>query len=766
MPKKNQAMAETELSGIQKQIEDLDLFVKQGQDETNPPKWWETQENRIAALEARMSTNQGYVEELLKILNGKNGQQEQSAGDQVHTPNNSKNREKNPVLVTVVKDKSKFTYKTDEPGISKNKPDACLALKNNSRFENQMGKNSQTKPIMLGLEAENRGPGGSFSSSGKQRVEVATMYLTGKVEIWFGGYIMQKHHVTWHEFKADLCHIFSDRSFSDIVEEFTKLTQKGSVEDYQENRLRDDIKHRVKALDPNNLFEARATLLKMSTGDSDILGHIILLTMTGHPTSIPMEVQHVLDKYSTIFAKPEGLPPQRSHDHAIPLKPNATSVNLRPYRFPHNQKVEIGRSSSVFGYGVTVLVPTWVQEIEEIYQGDSLAQNWISILTINPSADSKWKYSKSGHSGAQATYYRIRSNFYWPNLKPMVATYVRCCEVFQQTKALYGYKPPIMVWPTDTTLQSVSEIMQSREHMRQLVKQQLELTSNRMNQQADKSISERVFTIGDLVYLKLQPYMQSSITLRKKLKLAAKYYGPYKIMEKVGEVAYRLDLPVSSRHHPVFHVSLLKKFIGDSSRAAADPPEIEDDGQFRIKPLKVIGRQIININGKPITQLLVRWQNLDEANDTWEDYSLEKKGKIEERSRIRMNRNWEWRRNEEQDKIANLEMKLMDIDNQHLGIPDAEYQAIVRMPSTEFVRICKDLSSLGDTGVKFFTAGDIGTANIVLRQNTTVDKATPLSNTISISLSSELPVVVEYKIVEMGYIMFYLAPKIEDEVDG
>ncbi|GMY10962.1 proliferating cell nuclear antigen [Fagus crenata] len=153
-----------------------------------------------------------------------------------------------------------------------------------------------------------------------------------------------------------------------------------------------------------------------------------------------------------------------------------------------------------------------------------------------------------------------------------------------------------------------------------------------------------------------------------------------------------------------------------------------------------------------------------------------------------------------QDKIADFEMKLMDIDSEHLGIPEAEYHAIVRMPSSEFARICKDLSSIGDTvvisvtkeGVKFSTRGDIGTANIVCRQNTTVDKpeeativemnepvsltfalrymnsftkATPLSSTVTISLSSELPVVVEYKIAEMGYIRFYLAPKIEEDED-
>lgn len=52
----------------------------------------------------------------------------------------------------------------------------------------------------------------------------------------------------------------------------------------------------------------------------------------------------------------------------------------------------------------------------------------------------------------------------------------------------------------------------------------------------------------------------------------------------------------------------------------------------------------------------------------------------------------------DQERISDFEMKLMDIDSEHLGIPETEYQAIVRMPSSEFSRICKDLSSIGDTG--------------------------------------------------------------------
>eukprot|EP00232_Nephroselmis_pyriformis_P027566 CAMPEP_0182864636 /NCGR_PEP_ID=MMETSP0034_2-20130328/7268_1 /TAXON_ID=156128 /ORGANISM="Nephroselmis pyriformis, Strain CCMP717" /LENGTH=322 /DNA_ID=CAMNT_0024996895 /DNA_START=32 /DNA_END=998 /DNA_ORIENTATION=+ len=151
-----------------------------------------------------------------------------------------------------------------------------------------------------------------------------------------------------------------------------------------------------------------------------------------------------------------------------------------------------------------------------------------------------------------------------------------------------------------------------------------------------------------------------------------------------------------------------------------------------------------------------------------------------------------------QDKISDFELKLMDIDSEHLGIPDTEYSAVVRMPSAEFQRICRDLSSIGDTvvisvtkeGVKFTTTGDIGQANITCRQNASVDKqeeqtvielqepvsltfalrylnsftkATPLSGSVTLSMSKDLPVVVEYRIADMGYVRYYLAPKIEDE---
>lgn len=95
--------------------------------------------------------------------------------------------------------------------------------------------------------------------------------------------------------------------------------------------------------------------------------------------------------------------------------------------------------------------------------------------------------------------------------------------------------------------------------MTALLRQQLIRAQERMKRQADKHRVERKFDVGEMVFLKLQPYVQTSLAPRSSQKLAFKFFGPYKILARVGEVAYKLDLPVSSKIHNVVHVSQLKK---------------------------------------------------------------------------------------------------------------------------------------------------------------------------------------------------------------
>jgi proliferating cell nuclear antigen len=149
-----------------------------------------------------------------------------------------------------------------------------------------------------------------------------------------------------------------------------------------------------------------------------------------------------------------------------------------------------------------------------------------------------------------------------------------------------------------------------------------------------------------------------------------------------------------------------------------------------------------------------------------------------------------------QDRIADFELKLMDIDAEPLGIPDTEYKCTIRMPSGEFQKIIRDMQVLGDTciisctkeGVRFTVNGDLGTGNVLIRSNASekeedqvlvemdepveltfalrylnfFTKATGLGPAVILSMSPDVPVVVEYPIGDFGHIKYYLAPKIDD----
>ncbi|RLM78443.1 hypothetical protein C2845_PM12G21170 [Panicum miliaceum] len=131
-------------------------------------------------------------------------------------------------------------------------------------------------------------------------------------------------------------------------------------------------------------------------------------------------------------------------------------------------------------------------------------------------------------------------------------------------KALYGHEPNHfgIVAATDVPVPDLANWIQERNLMNDLLKQHLSRSQQRMKNQADKNRSERVFHVGDKVYLKLQPYIQTSVQHHSNDKLSFKFFGPFEIMEKLGTVAYKLKLPPTSAIHPVFHVSQLKQAPG------------------------------------------------------------------------------------------------------------------------------------------------------------------------------------------------------------
>jgi hypothetical protein len=136
-----------------------------------------------------------------------------------------------------------------------------------------------------------------------------------------------------------------------------------------------------------------------------------------------------------------------------------------------------------------------------------------------------------------------------------------------------------------------------------------------MKFQADKKRTDREFQVGDMVYLKLQPYVQSSVATRANHKLSFKYFRPFAIIQRIGKVAYKLQLPSSSTVHPVFHVSQLKHSVG-SQNVSSVLPNMSIPLQI---PEQVLDRRVIVRGGKSIQQVLVHWSSTDEALSSWED---------------------------------------------------------------------------------------------------------------------------------------------------
>ena len=187
-------------------------------------------------------------------------------------------------------------------------------------------------------------------------------------------------------------------------------------------------------------------------------------------------------------------------------------------------------------------------------------------------------------------------------------------------QALYGRPPPTLPEYFDgtTPVHEVDQALLHRDELLLQLKQHLTTASNRMKQTADKNRRDVSFAEGDMVFLRLQPYRQSSAFKRAHQKLASRFFGPYPILQQVGRVAYRLQLPEGVRIHPVFHVSLLKKYVGDATNTQTDLPPVSDDGGIILEPETILDHRWVKQGGKFITESLVQWKHLPPEDATWE----------------------------------------------------------------------------------------------------------------------------------------------------
>nr|GEV24611.1 gypsy/Ty3 retroelement polyprotein [Tanacetum cinerariifolium] len=139
-----------------------------------------------------------------------------------------------------------------------------------------------------------------------------------------------------------------------------------------------------------------------------------------------------------------------------------------------------------------------------------------------------------------------------------------------------------------------------------------------MKKYVDLKRSKREFEVGMWVYLKLQPHRKMTVRqVAHHNKISQKYYRPFMIVDKVGVVAYKLELPSGSQVHLVFHVSQLKLCRGNSSKMGL-LPHYRKDGLLSVEPKRILYRRIDKVINRASVYVLVKWSNNNVEDVTWE----------------------------------------------------------------------------------------------------------------------------------------------------
>ena len=184
----------------------------------------------------------------------------------------------------------------------------------------------------------------------------------------------------------------------------------------------------------------------------------------------------------------------------------------------------------------------------------------------------------------------------------------------------YGHPPRHfgITNPLDCIVPDLASWLKERDILTKLIQQHLLRAQQRMKAQADAHGSEREFTVGDMVYLKLQPHIQSSVASCSNNKLSFKYYGPFKVLQRVGSVAYKLDLPDTAQIHPVIHVSQLKRPISSEKLVSTDLSCVCVDPSHTPLPITILQEAFHQQGNSAVRRLFVQWDS-PLALCTWKD---------------------------------------------------------------------------------------------------------------------------------------------------
>ncbi|MCH90660.1 hypothetical protein A2U01_0011582, partial [Trifolium medium] len=213
-----------------------------------------------------------------------------------------------------------------------------------------------------------------------------------------------------------------------------------------------------------------------------------------------------------------------------------------------------------------------------------------------------------GHYGFLRTYRRLADTIYWVGMQKHVRDFVRACDTCQRQKyvattpggLLHPLPIPNQIWE-DLSLYFITSLPKSKGYDVVLV------------------VVDKLSKYGHFILLK-HPYTVKSIAELFMKEIVRLHGIPQSIVvDRAGEVAYRLKLPDDSKIHPVFQVSLLKHAIGNYKVQEALPKELELLAEEDHYPVKVLGSRVTIREGVAVPQSLVQWKNKFLEDVTWED---------------------------------------------------------------------------------------------------------------------------------------------------
>ncbi|XP_073112178.1 uncharacterized protein [Elaeis guineensis] len=163
------------------------------------------------------------------------------------------------------------------------------------------------------------------------------------------------------------------------------------------------------------------------------------------------------------------------------------------------------------------------------------------------------------------------------------------------------------------------EIVQQTVEKVHMIQERLRTAQSRQKSYTDNRRRELEFHVGDHVFLRISP-TKGVMRFGVRGKLSPRYIGPFEILDRIGEVAYRLALPPTlSGVHDVFHISMLRKYIPDPSHVVSyEPLRLQKDMTYEEYPVRIVDKKDQVLRHRIIPYVKIQWGNHSEREATWE----------------------------------------------------------------------------------------------------------------------------------------------------